>query len=113
MRTVTGEIIFPDDAPSTANLVADIEVLDISEADAPSRVVARQTVEHAEVAPGGTMPFSIEVPETDPRSSLTLRAHVHSPHTEHMGSGDMLTTAVVPVPPTGTPPPLRVRVAVI
>ena len=113
IRQVEGSVVFPENAPVASGQVADIEVHDISLADAPSEVVARRVIDGVEVAPGGRLPFALEVEEADPRRSLSLRVHVHPALAEHMATGDMLTTAYVPVPSTGTPEPLEVAVQVI
>jgi uncharacterized lipoprotein YbaY len=113
VRTVTGRIVFPADAPVTKGQVAEIEVLDISLADAPSRVVARHVLWDVEVAPKRTLAFAIETPESDPGAQLTLRAHIHPSHEQRIMAGDMLSTAACPVPPEGTPEPINVPVQVI
>ncbi len=113
MRTVTGEVVFPEHVSVSAGLVAEIEVLDISEADAPSRMIAKQTVQDPVVTAHGRLEFSLDVPETDPAGQLTLRAHVHPVDAVGMAPGDLLSTVMIPVPPTGTPEPVETPVVQI
>jgi hypothetical protein len=113
VRTIKGRIVFPADAPVAKDQVAEIEVLDISLADAPSRVLARHVLWDVEVAPKRTLAFTLEAPESDPGAQLTLRAHVHPSREQRILAGDMLSTVACPVPPEGTPEPIDVPVQVI
>jgi len=113
MRTITGRIVFPADAPVRRGQVAEIEVLDISLADAPSRVLARAVLRDVEVGPERTLEFAMEAPESEPGAQLTLRAHVHAFHEDRITAGDMLSTVACPLPPEGSPEPFDVPVKVI
>jgi putative lipoprotein len=108
MRKVTGTILFPSNANVMYGQAARISVLDISESDAPSQELASTDVENVDVTPGGFMPFEVEAPEVDPTRMLTVRVHVHPAGADRVASGDLITTAVCPVPPEGDSPPIDV-----
>ena len=98
-RIVQGEIVLPDgELPGeAAELVVQVE--DVSRADAPSRVVGEQRVRDVHLAPGGRLPFQVEVPahDVDPGLSYSLRAHVDVSGSGEVEPGDLLTTQSYPV----------------
>lgn len=108
MRKVTGTILFPNHVRVMSGMEVEVSVLDISESDAPSRELASTLVDNVEVTPGGSLPFEVDAPEADPSRMLTLRVHVHPAGADRMASGDLLTTAVCPVPPGDDPAPIEV-----
>lgn len=113
MRTIRGSIILPPDAPRRTYGRLVIEARDVSEADAPSTVVARTRLDDVPVEPGGRIPFELEVPEIDPGRSLSLRAHASPDGGDSVRPGDLLTTASHPITPSGPQAPVTVRMSVI
>jgi len=113
MRTITGEIVLPENTPAVIAGQVIIEVLDISLADAPSQLIAEQRLSNVALQPHGRINFSIIAPEVEANRTLTLRVHISLDGSGRMKSGDLLTTAIYPIPNTGTSPPLEVAVAVI
>ena len=97
-RVLTGEVRLPADAPSATAALVRIEVRDTSYADAPSVVVAAETMRDVAIHPGGTIPFAIDVPDALPAQALSLRVHVSLDGTDRERPGDLLTTENVPVP---------------
>ena len=90
-----------------------VEARDVSEADAPSVVVARTRLDDVPVEPGGSIPFELEVPEVGRGRSLSLRAHASPDCEDDVRPGDLLTTASYPVAPSGPQPPVTVRLTLI
>lgn len=97
-QTLTGLIALPPDlSPGTAASVR-IEIHDTSLSDAPSVVVSTTTMRNIALAPGGTLPFSIEAPPATVGRALTLRIHISLDGSEQVRAGDLLTTSSVRVP---------------
>src|SRR5215468_10862767 len=113
MRTVTGNIVLPANAPTVNADQILIEVRDISLADAPSTVIAHERLDDVALKPNGQVRFKIPVPEVESNRRLSLRVHVNLDGSGRTNSGDLLTTASHPIPNTGTPAPLEVPVVVI
>jgi putative lipoprotein len=113
MRTVRGEIILPEKTPAVNAGQVIIEVRDISLADVPSQLIAEKRLDNVALRPHGRINFSIPVPEVEGNRTLTLRVHVSLDGSGRAKSGDLLTTAIYPLPNTGTPLPLQVSVVVI
>ena len=114
MRTITGKIVLPENAPAgTAKLVV-IEARDVSRADAPSVVIAEQRLTNVAVKPNGQVGFKLAVPEVEPNRTLSVRVHVSFDDSGRTKEGDLLTTASYSIPNTGgAGEPLEIRVAVI
>ena len=113
MRTITGKVILPGNAPTQTARHATIEVRDASYADAPSEIIAEQHLDNVNVRPNGEIEFSLRVPEVEDSHTLTLRVHIDLNGTGTTDSGDLLTTEYQMVPASGTPAPLQARVSVI
>ncbi|MET7620343.1 YbaY family lipoprotein [Streptomyces sp. NPDC005408] len=97
-RTVTGFVSLPPDAPTGPATRFLVEVRDVSRADAPSTVVGAQVQSDIELAPGGRVPFTVEVPDLDPTASYGLRVHVDLSGTGTVEAGDLISTQATPVP---------------
>lgn len=113
MRTVTGKIVLPANAPTVSAGQILVEVRDISLADAPSTIVAQQRLSNISLKPNGQIRFEITVPEVESNRTLSLRVHVNLDESGRVRSGDLLTTANYPIPSKGTPVPLEVPIVVI
>ncbi len=113
MRTITGEIILPEKTPPVNAGQVIIEVRDISLTDVPSQLIAEKRLDNVTLKPHGQIDFSILVPEVEANRTLTLRVHISLDGSGRVKSGDLLTTAIYPIPNTGTPAPLEVAVTVI
>jgi putative lipoprotein len=113
MRTVTGRVLLPPDAPALTAPHATIEVRDVSEADAPSQVVAEQHLDNVALRPNGAVPFSLTVPDPEPGRTLAFRVHIDVHGTGITESGDLLTTQMQTVPPSSSPTPVDLQVVVI
>lgn len=95
---VTGQVVLPADLISATAAVVRVEIHDTSFADAPSVLVAAQTLRDVPLRPGGTIPFSIPAPPMASGRTWTLRVHVSLNGAEAVREGDLLTTVSVPVP---------------
>jgi uncharacterized lipoprotein YbaY len=113
MRTVAGAVLLPANAPATRAGHIHVEVRDISLADAPSVLVAKQQLDNVPLTPNGRIGFHLPVPEVAPNRTLSLRVHIDVDGNGSVNSGDLLTTASYPIPPIGTPSPLEVAVSVV
>jgi len=110
MRTVSGDILLPANAPTTKAGQMVVEVRDVSLADAPSVVIAEQQMADVQVRPHGRIPFRLAVPEVAANRSLSVRVHVSMDGSGRVQSGDLLTTASYPVANVGDVESLVVRV---
>lgn len=113
MRSVSGELVLPPNAPSAVAALVLIELRDVSIQDAPSRVVAEQRLSRVRIAPGKVIAFRLKVPEAPGPTSLSLRAHVSLYGSTAVVAGDLLTTASHPVPLAGDVESVRVPLQVI
>jgi putative lipoprotein len=113
MRNQTGRLTLPANVPATSAGLVLVEVRDVSEADAPSVVVAELRLRDVPLAPHGQIPFQLRVPDVPSNRVLSVRAHISTDGSGQVKAGDLLTIAHLPVPSTGTPEPLDVPVAVI
>jgi putative lipoprotein len=102
-RPIDGVVRLPADCPALVAARVLVEVRDVSLADAPSVVLARQQLARVPLQPGGTVPFALDVPEVDPRRRLALRVHVDVAGSGAVSDGDLITTVHVDVPPVGSP----------
>jgi putative lipoprotein len=113
MRILQGDLVLPREIPSrTADHVL-VEIRDVSLADAPSTVVALQELQQVPIVSGGRIPYQLSVPEMSTARSLALRAHVSIKGGAHVAPGDLLTTALYPVPSTGELLPLEAQLEVV
>jgi uncharacterized lipoprotein YbaY len=113
MRPITGEIVLPANAPAGRAQRVLVEVRDISLADAPSTVVAEESLTDVALRPNGRIKFRLTVPEVEPAHTLSLRVHISLDGGDRAKSGDLLTVATQPVPRSGPATGLTIPVAVI
>lgn len=99
MTTVWGKIALPDDVPTEAGAIL-VVVEDVSRADSPSVIVGQTRLGRMPLAPGATIPFSVEVPPEvaiDPRAAYSLRVHVDVSASGEIEKGDLVSTQSYPV----------------
>jgi uncharacterized lipoprotein YbaY len=113
MRTITGEIVLPNEASTKRAGAILVEVRDVSLLDAPSTVVANQELRNIFLNPGGRIAFMVRVPEVPVTRTLSIRVHISLDGSGRLKPGDLLTTASYPVPSKGTPKSIEVPVSVI
>lgn len=113
MRTITGKIILPPNVQATKADEVTVEVRDVSEADALSTVIAERRLKDVALRPNGEIKFKLSVPDVGSNRSLAMRVHVSTDGSSRVKSGDMLTTAHIPVPSAGDAEQLEVPVVVI
>lgn len=97
-----GDILLPTDSPSgTADVVLRVE--EVSRADAPSTVTHEHVLGDVSLAPGRTVPFSIEIDRSqlDPRARYILTAHVRVNRQQEFTKGDLITTQSYPLAVVG------------
>lgn len=95
--TVTGLVSLPPDTPAGTAASLLVEVRETSRADAPSTVVGAQIQTDVRLSPGGSVPFSVQVPELDPSASYGLRVHIDRSGSGMVEAGDLLSTQAIPV----------------
>jgi uncharacterized lipoprotein YbaY len=76
-----------------------VRVLDVSRADAAATTVGEVTIQGCALRPDAAndIPFSLEVPDLDPRRTYAATAHVDVTGSGETTAGDYLTTQHVPV----------------
>ena len=111
MRTITGQIVFPANAPKQKARLISIELHDIRVADAPSKMVAETHLKNVQVKPDDYLPFKIKAPEES--QGLAFRVLVDWDGDGKVASGDLLTTQVIRVPTEGQSEPVEVPVTLI
>ena len=112
MRSIKGEIVVPANAPRRKAHTITIEIHDISVADAPSKMLSQLRLTNAQVKPNDHLAFQIDAPELSGRM-LAFRVHVDWDGDGAISSGDLLTTQVIPVPPSAEPTQVQVPVTLI
>lgn len=113
MRTISGNIILPSNAPDISSADILIEIRDISEADAPSQLIKEKRLHKVKLKPDGQIHFKIDVPETDTNRTLSIRIHINKDGKKNVVRGDLLTTSIIPVPLKGNLTEIKVPVIVI
>ena len=111
MRTITGEIVFPSNAPKRLARLVTIELHDISLADAPSKMLAQTRLEDVRVRPDEHLPFTMKVPDLS--EGTAFRVHVDWDGDGSVSTGDLLTTQVIYAPGKGEAGPVQVPVTLI
>jgi hypothetical protein len=82
-----------------------IQVIDATEADAPSRVVAQVEYPASQLTwPALTVPFRLEADLADPRRAYRLRGHVNLDGSGPPDRGDHVSTQSYPLNEDGTFP---------
>lgn len=112
MRSISGHVVVPANAPQRKAQVVTIEVHDISVADAPSKLVAQSILKNVQVKPNQQLSFQLDVPEAS-KASLAFRVHVDWDGDGAPASGDLLTTQVISVPRSADPVVIEVPVTLI
>jgi hypothetical protein len=111
MRTISGEIVFPNNAPKRKAGRVTIELHDISVADAPSKMLAQTRLEDVPVRPNEHLPFKIKVPHDT--KGTAFRVHVDWDKDGSVSAGDLLTTQVISPPAAGQTEPVQVPITLI
>jgi putative lipoprotein len=114
VRTISGEIVLPPDASAGHAKTVTIEIRDVSEADAPSTVVASKTLHRVALTPGARIPFSFKAPAV-PGRRLALRVQIDPASTTRAlaGAGGYLTTQSIGVDAEGNVERLEAPVTAI
>ena len=114
MRRVRGRIVLPTTQlpPEAASIVVAVE--DVSHADAPSRVLAEQRLEHVPLD-GGEVAFEVEIPAglVEDRARYSVGVHVDVTGTGIVERGDLVSTQSHPVLTFGNPDEASVPVKVV
>jgi putative lipoprotein len=113
MRKIRGSVVLPADAPRRTARRLVVEVRDVSQADAPSVVVAQHQMTDVPLEPNGRVSFQFDVPDVLPERALSLRSHLSLDGSERVKPGDLLTTASHPIRTSGPQEPLIVPVKLI
>ncbi len=100
---MTGAVRFPEGTPPFVGATVRISLLDVTRVDAPSRVVAEQTIAPAS-HPGGAgegFAFTLRAGSIDARSRYVVRVHVDMDNSGRVSPGDYVSTASYPVLTSG------------
>jgi len=96
MKTVSGTLTLPADAPIGAAVRTALRVRDITLADLP--VLVHETLLLGlPVTPSGIVPFSFQIDDVAPKRLLNLEVHVDMDGSDNLTPGDLITTERVPV----------------
>jgi uncharacterized lipoprotein YbaY len=80
IATVTGTVLASGSVPPLRGATLVVRVLDVSYADAPSRIVAEQAIPIDHHGGEGELGrFAIDVPDVDPRAHLAVAAEIERP----------------------------------
>lgn len=111
-RILQGEIELPPDATPFTPAHVLVELEDVSRADAPSQVLARQQIVTGALRGRDIIPFSIEVPANalNERNIYSVRVHVNMSGSGEVERGDYITTQSYPVLTRGHGDIVRVAV---
>lgn len=83
----------PLDSPRVEAARVLLEVRDVTLLDVASEVMTSCTLERVAIAPNRLVTFELDVPESEPERSLSLRVHVDITGSGQVLAGDLLTTA--------------------
>ncbi len=102
---MTGAIHFPEGTPAFAGATVRVSLLDVTRADAPSRVIVEETIPHASHpgGAGGSFAFALRAGTVDARARYVVRVHVDVDNDGRVSQGDYVTTASYPVLTFGHP----------
>jgi len=112
MRTVTGRIVVPPEAPRVSATLARVRVRDITYSAIPLTPVVEIRM-LVEVAPEADIEFSIDLPDglsTGPR--LDLEVHIDLDGSGYFSPGDLVSMQLCPVLPATPAAPIDVPVSV-
>lgn len=102
--TVTGELLFPANAPSVDAATLRITVEDVSRVDAASQVIAEEVIHGVGVRPRRPpLDFSVALETVDDAAHYNVRAHIDSNDSGEVTLGDLLSTQAHPVLTFGAP----------
>ena len=98
MKEYKGKILLPANAPSWQAQKIFIEVRDVSLADAPSILIAKEQLNDIKLTPDKKISFEIRVPEVESKQSLSFRVHISKDGDDRVKPGDLITTINYPLP---------------
>ena len=112
---VEGEIHFVDVTSSIPDAPVYVRLLDVSLADAPSKVIAEEVIHNItiEVKSPRSVAFSIPTPGLDENAMYVLTVHVDVGRSGAISSGDYITMESFPVSPNDAPAYMNVRVGLV
>ena len=105
IRMVAIEIVVPGNFSGSSEGTLRVLLEDVSEADAPARVVATAMIADARVVPGGRLAATLQLPahSIDPQRQYNVRVHMSTRDSNAVQSGDLVSTQSVPVLTQGHP----------
>lgn len=111
---VEGEIHLVDVSSTIVNATVYVQLLDVSLADAPSKVVAEEVIHDVsfDLDSPSAIPFSVRAPGLDRRGMYTVMVHVDVSGSGDITRGDYITMESFPVSPAVSPvyiPDVKVR----
>lgn len=98
-RCVEGRVALPPEIPAEKARAVRVQVEDVSRMDAPSTVVAEQTLGDVDLVEGAELPFRVDVPAglIERGHTYSVRVHIDVTGTGEVTKGDYVSTASYPV----------------
>ncbi|MGH4026772.1 MAG: hypothetical protein ACRDRV_19540 [Pseudonocardiaceae bacterium] len=101
---ISGTLRFPPRGEPFTVTRVHLAVRDVSELDGPARTVAQLDLPGVQVpATGLEVPFTVHAELPDPARTYALRAHADTDGSGSVKPGDLVTTSVHVVGPSGRP----------
>jgi putative lipoprotein len=100
-RRISGEIVFPPNAPSGTAARVLLELRDVSMQDEASVVLAKMVLRKVAVGPNARVPFEFMAPTADSGRLLSMRVQVDMDNEGSSATGDLLSTVAISVPVSG------------
>ena len=109
---IEGEIHLVDMTSTIPNATVYVQLLDVSLADAPSKVIVEEVIDNVtiEVKSPGSVPFSVQTSELEEFAMYTLAVHVDVSGKGGITAGDYITMESFPVKPMDPPEHIHVYV---
>jgi uncharacterized lipoprotein YbaY len=112
MHNVEVDVLLPQEAALEGRATVKVLVEDVSQADAPAKVVAEQRLEGVELAGGKALHLTVPVSEqrVEPRARYNVRVQIKRGEGEWLDAGDLVSTQSHPVLTWGAPTQVTVPV---
>lgn len=109
---IEGEIDFVDVPSPIFDATIYVRLLDMSWADAPSKVIAEEVIPNISIKAirPSSIPFSMRIPELDKSLMYTLSAYINVNGKEEITDGDYITMESFPVTSIDLPVHMHLKV---
>jgi uncharacterized lipoprotein YbaY len=99
IHQIRGKILLGKDMVSFSEAVINVSLLDISQIDAPSRMIAKQTIRGTSHTKDMEeyLPFDLYAENLDKKIDYTIRVHISLHDSNEVTAGDYVTTESFPI----------------